>query len=132
MKNNLPALLNEIVNFLRDESIDLSKRARGGRLNSAFNEDGFSILISRFKCIIQPNIRDWMDFSFEENGIFYPVNIKVSTTNTTDNLNCKLGIYYAITAKIPHFNNIIDWDQYFRVLSENLSKSSKDIFFTCK
>ena len=38
-------------------------------------------------------MRDWVDFSFYENNVFYPVNIKVSTTETTDNLNCKLHIY---------------------------------------
>lgn len=59
MKNNLPALLNEIVNFIRDKRINLSKQARDGRLNSAFNEDEiFSLLTSKFKCIVQPNIRD--------------------------------------------------------------------------
>ena len=38
-------------------------------------------------------MRDWVDFSFYENNVFYPVNIKVSTTKTTDNLNCKLKVY---------------------------------------
>lgn len=74
-------------------------------------------------------MRDWVDFSFEENGIFYPVNIKVSTTKTTDNLNCKLGIYYALTGKLPPFGNGVGWEQYFKTLRDNLVENDRDYYF---
>lgn len=57
------------------------------------------------------------------------MNIKVSTTNTTDNLNCKLGIYYALTGKIQPFNNGVSWEIYFKTLSENLGENNKDYYF---
>lgn len=61
MKNNLPVLLDEIVNFIRDEGINLSKQARDGRLNPAVNEDQVFELLekeNRFKYINLLNIRD--------------------------------------------------------------------------
>lgn len=79
--------------------------------------------------INRPSMRDWVDFSFTENDNFIPVNIKVSTTKTADNLNCKLGIYYALTGKIPTFNNGISWEQYFKNLYENLQENNKDYYF---
>ncbi len=74
-------------------------------------------------------MRDWVDFSFVKNDIFYPVNIKVSTTKTADNLNCKLGIYYALTGKIPYFNNGIVWEEYFKNLSQNIASNITDYYF---
>lgn len=129
MSQVIPHLLIQIVDFLKKSPVALSKQSRDGRINSAFNEDEiFKCLETNF-AINRPNMRDWVDFSFEENNIFYPVNIKVSTTKTTDNLNCKLGIYYALTGKIPPFGNGVSWDCYFKSLKENIQKNSKDYYF---
>ncbi|WP_334090175.1 restriction endonuclease [Helicobacter typhlonius] len=129
MSQVIPHLLIQIVDFLKRSPVALSKQSRDGRINSAFNEDEiFKCLETNF-AINRPNMRDWVDFSFEENNIFYPVNIKVSTTKTTDNLNCKLGIYYALTGKIPPFGNGVSWDCYFKSLKENIQQNSKDYYF---
>ncbi|WP_334089039.1 restriction endonuclease, partial [Helicobacter typhlonius] len=129
MSQVIPHLLIQIVDFLKKSPVALSKQSRDGRINSAFNEDEiFKCLETNF-AINRPNMRDWVDFSFEENNIFYPVNIKVSTTKTTDNLNCKLGIYYALTGKIPPFGNGVSWDCYFKSLKENIQQNSKDYYF---
>lgn len=125
----IPKLLNDIVVFLRCNPFKLSQNSRDGRINSAFNEDEvFHLIESKFN-INRPNMRDWVDFSFEENGNFIPVNIKVSTTKTADNLNCKLGIYYALTGKIPTFGNGISWEQYFKNLNEDLKENNQDYYF---
>ncbi len=127
---NLPNLLNEMVNFLRSQNLTLSKASRDGRINSAFNEDEiFTLLETNFADVKRPNMRDWVDFSFEENGQFYPVNIKVSTMKTRDNVNCKLGIYYALTGKEPDFDNEIKWADFFSTLRENMQENSKDYYF---
>lgn len=125
----LPKLLCEMVAFLRKQNLHLSRSSQDGRINSAFNEDEIFNLLEANFAINRPNMRDWVDFSFEVEGAFYPVNIKVSTTQTTDNLNCKLGIYYALTGQIPPFSNGVDWETYFRTLSENLQENSKDYYF---
>lgn len=124
-----PNLLTEMVDFLRTQNLHLSNASRDGRINSAFNEDEiFNLLEANFD-INRPNMRDWVDFSFEENEQFYPINIKVSTTHTTDNLNCKLGIYYALTGQIPPFSNGVDWESYFCALRKNLKPNPKDYYF---
>lgn len=125
----LPNLLVEIVTFLQKKNLYLNRQSRDGRINSAFNEDEIFNLLDFHFAINRPSMRDWMDFSFEENNIFYPVNIKVSTTKTTDNLNCKLGIYYALTGKIPPFGNGVSWEIYFKTLKENLATNDRDYYF---
>lgn len=125
-----PNLLNEICDFLKNYHLNLSQTTRDGRLNSAFNEDEIlEIILQNGFNVNRPNIRDWIDFSFEENGKFYPVNIKVTTTKTADNLNCKLGIYYALTGTLPNFGNGISWENYFKNLSENLRENNSDYYF---
>ena len=125
----LPQMLLKMVDFLRTQNFTLSIQSRDGRINSAFNEDEIFILLSQNFSINRPNMRDWVDFSFIENEIFIPVNIKVSTTETADNLNCKLGIYYALTGQIPPFNNGVSWENYFKTLSENLQENTTDYYF---
>lgn len=125
----IPNLLVQIVEFLKQSPIALSKQSRDGRINSAFNEDEIFKRLRLNFAINRPNMRDWVDFSFEENSIFYPVNIKVSTTKTTDNLNCKLRIYYALTGKIPPFGNGVSWDCYFTNLKENIQENTNDYYF---
>lgn len=126
--NSLPNLLCKMVEFLQKQSLILSKNSRDGRINSAFNEDEiFNLLHAHFD-INRPNMRDWFDFSFEENENFYPVNIKI-TNLSTDNLNCKLGIYYALTGKLPHFDNEIRWANFFSTIKENLAENSQDYYF---
>lgn len=125
----LPQTLLEMVEFLKKQNLSLSIQSRDGRINSAFNEDEIFTLLSQNFNINRPNMRDWVDFSFSENEVFIPVNIKVSTTKTADNLNCKLGIYYALTGQIPPFNNSVFWDNYFRALRENLQENNVDYYF---
>ena len=124
-----PQMLFEIVEFLKEQNLHLSTRSRDGRINSAFNEDEVFSLLEQNFAINRPNMRDWVDFSFIQNEVFIPVNIKVSTTKTADNLNCKLGIYYALTGQIPPFNNTVSWENYFKTLSENLKANNADYYF---
>lgn len=125
----LPKALKNIVNFLQKYDFNLSHKSRDGRINSAFNEDEIADIINKNFNINRPKIRDWVDFSFEENGVFYPVNIKITTTKTADNLNCKLGIYYALTGDLPPFGNEVVWDTYFKNLAKNLKPTSADYYF---
>lgn len=82
--------LEEICNFLKNQNFNLSKQSRDGRINSAFNEDEiFNQIVQNFDNIIYPQKRDWYDFAFKDNDIFYPVNIKI-TNLQTDNLNCQI------------------------------------------
>lgn len=123
-------ILEKISDCLKNIDFDLSEENRDGRINSAVNEDELlSIIKPRFPLIEYPKKRDWKDFSFEENGQYIPVNIKITKTDTTDNLNCKVGIYYALTGKIPNFDNQIDWGNYLKNLRQDITPNNKDYYF---
>ena len=61
----LPKLLCEMVAFLQRQNLHLSRNSRDGRINSAFNEDEIFNLLEANFAINRPNMRDWVDFSFE-------------------------------------------------------------------
>ncbi|RVZ78376.1 restriction endonuclease [Helicobacter pylori] len=124
----IPTRLNEIAEFLKTNPYHLSQPLQDGRLNSSVNEEEILNTIKDYFPIQLPKAREWWDFSFEENDIFYPVNI--TTTKTADNLNCKLGIYYALCGLVPEFNNEIAWEKYFQKLHKDLGKNTdRDYYF---
>ncbi|GAA7695191.1 hypothetical protein JP0153_14230 [Helicobacter pylori] len=124
----IPTQLNEIAKFLKTNPYNLSQPLQDGRLNPSINEEEILNAIKHFFPIQLPKAREWWDFSFEENDIFYPVNI--TTTKTADNLNCKLGIYYALCGLLPTFNNEIAWEKYFQKLHKDLGKNTdRDYYF---
>ncbi|WP_208371744.1 restriction endonuclease [Helicobacter pylori] len=126
----IPTQLNEIAEFLKTNPYNLSQPLQDGRLNSSVNEEEILNTIKDYFPIQLPKSREWWDFSFEENDIFYPVNIKTTTTKTADNLNGKLGIYYALCGLVPEFNNEIAWEKYFQKLHKDLGKNTdRDYYF---
>ncbi|EMJ43190.1 hypothetical protein [Helicobacter pylori] len=126
----IPTQLNGIAEFLRTSPYSLSQPLQDGRLNSSVNEEEILNTIKDYFPIQLPRVREWWDFSFEENDIFYPVNIKTTTTKTADNLNCKLGIYYALCGLLPEFNNEIAWEKYFHKLHKDLgTNTNRDYYF---
>ncbi len=126
----IPTQLNEIAEFLKTNPYNLSQPLQDGRLNSSVNEEEILNTIKDHFPIQLPKAREWWDFSFEENDIFYPVNIKTTTTKTADNLNGKLGIYYALCDLVPTFNNEIAWEKYFQKLHKDLGKNTnRDYYF---
>ncbi len=126
----IPTQLNEIAEFLKTNPYNLSQPLQDGRLNPSVNEEEILNTIKHSFRIQLPKVREWWDFSFKENDIFYPVNIKTTTTKTADNLNCKSGIYYALCGLLPTFNNEIAWEKYFQKLHKDLGKNTdRDYYF---
>ncbi|WP_120862953.1 restriction endonuclease [Helicobacter pylori] len=126
----IPTQLNKIAEFLKTNPYNLSQPLQDGRLNPSVNEEEILNTIKDYFPIQLPKAREWWDFSFEENDIFYPVNIKTTTTKTADNLNGKLGIYYALCGLVPEFNNEITWEKYFQKLHKDLGKNTnRDYYF---
>ncbi|MFP6146590.1 restriction endonuclease [Helicobacter pylori] len=124
----IPTQLNE--EFLKTNPYNLSQPLQDGRLNSSVNEEEILNTIKDYFPIQLPKAREWWDFSFKKNDIFYPVNIKTTTTKTADNLNGKLGIYYALCGLVPEFNNEIAWEKYFQKLHKDLGKNTnRDYYF---
>lgn len=158
--------LGIIESGLKKEGVVLPHLANDERLSSAVNEGNVKRLVRKIakesaffsekglKISDQneKNNRAWYDFAIEGDGIFIPVNIKITSGKCPDNLSCKLGIFYALTGKRPEsagVSNGIGWeafatalakclkekergkdngkDYYFLVISKN---DNKDVFFS--
>ena len=128
----LPKELTAIANYLSANPVAISRKFADGRINASANEDEIISVIGKNFDIHKPKARAWYDFSLTAGGILYPVNIKVADVMSgyADNLNCKLGIYYALTGQEPDFANEIRWSDYFRRLRENIgARKNRDYFF---
>lgn len=132
----VPPILADIALHLSTHRFRISAQNHDGRINSAINEDEVLNFIDRsFRfpkgySLVRPQARDWFDFAIEGDRQFLPINIKVTTTDTVDNLNCKLGIYYALTGLKPAFGNGISWLPFFSKLNASFGKyQDKDYYF---
>ncbi len=126
----IPKILMEMKEHLVLTAIQLEKRHADGRLNSAINEEQILEVLRKKFSIEEPEAREWYDFIAVDGKFKFPVNIKVSTLETTDNVQCKLGIYYALTGKWPDFSNGIAWESFFKRVKSDLNYSeSGDYFF---
>ncbi len=137
-------ILNIIVAFLSEHGIEYTAIMDDGRVNSAINEEQVKAVVEQ--CFnqnhilrdggykyVSADIRDWYDFGVGKEGdsdFFIPVNIKVSVLNT-DNLNCKLGIYYALTGVLPNgMSNEIQWEPFCRALHRDINtRTDGDYYF---
>jgi hypothetical protein len=126
-----PQILNEMILHLKNINATkyLSNNFDDGRINSIANEDEILKILETEFNVLKPRARDWYDFAIEENGNFYPVNIKITNTKGNDNLSSKLGLYYALTGKIPSFPNEIKWGLFFQELGNNIEKNNLDYYF---
>jgi hypothetical protein len=127
---SIPTELSTIADYLKQQTVKLSSPFSDGRINSSINEDEIIKNLQNKFDIVVPKSRAWYDFAVETKENFYPVNIKITDTTHADNLNCKLGIYYALTGMLPDFPNETNWLSYFEKLKENLGKNKdKDYYF---
>ena len=126
----IPRQISDICQYLCARNFSLSKLTSDGRLNAAINEDEVISVIREKFDIIVPRSRAWYDFAIEDGQDFIPVNIKVTDTTHADNLNCKLGLYYALTGRKPAFQNEIAWLPYFEELHKNFGyDKTHDYYF---
>ncbi len=129
-KTKIPFVITEICNYLSETKLHLSSQFSDGRINASINEDEILKALELKFDFIRPRARAWYDFAVEENQEFYPINIKVTDTTHADNLNCKLGIYYALTGIIPSFPNETGWLSFFERLKEDFgTNENKDYYF---
>lgn len=126
----IPQQLTEIRDFLASNGVQLSKQFQDGRINASINEDEIIKAIRSKFDIDLPPPRYWYDFAILNGNEKIPVNIKITSTSTADNVQCKLGMYYALTGIWPKFANETPWADYFALLKRGLSTSTeKDYYF---
>ena len=125
----IPQELTDIQNFLVSNAVQLSRQFQDGRINASINEDEIIKAIKSKFDIELPPPRHWYDFAIKKGSERIPVNIKVTSTATADNVQCKLGMYYALTGIWPTFANEMPWGDYFALLKRDLNTKTDNDYY---
>jgi len=99
-KKQLPLIMYKIKKYIEYQSLQLSTTNEDGRINSCFDEDiVIKLLIAKFGNKIQkPEKRHWYDILvYDYIYGWIPVNIKSTTTLTSDNTGNLAMCVYAYT-----------------------------------
>jgi hypothetical protein len=99
----LPCIMYIIQNYLKSKSFQFSNQNEDGRINSCVDEDEIiKLLTERFdNKIKKPKIRMWYDIlAFDHMYGWIPINIKTTTTITSDNTGNLAMCVYAYTDEI--------------------------------
>ena len=99
----LPLIMYKIKKYLKILAFQFSTQNEDGRINSCIDEDEvIKLLIENFgDKIIKPKIRMWYDIlAFDYMYGWIPINIKTTTTITSDNTGNLAMCVYAYTNEI--------------------------------
>jgi hypothetical protein len=99
----LPLIMYKIQKYLKSQEFQFSNQNEDGRINSCMDEDQLiKLLIKQFgEKIKKPKIRMWYDISaFDYMYGWIPINIKTTTTMTSDNTGNLAMCVYAYTNEI--------------------------------
>ena len=99
----LPLIIYIIKEYLKSNAIHFSTQNEDGRINSCIDEDTvIKLLIEKFcNKIKKPKIRMWYDIlAFDYMYGWVPINIKTTTTITSDNTGNLAMCVYAYTDEI--------------------------------
>lgn len=139
----IPEILSLMKKYLEESIYDLHTENRDGRINSSISEDIIiEILQKQFRENIEvPKHRCWYDILVKDVCLEIPVNIKITTTKTADNIGNLAPCVYAYTnhnmrlrknynngqlseilvkkIKNKEYNTIITRDYWFFVVNKN-------------
>jgi hypothetical protein len=99
----LPLIMYKIKRHLQTQSFTFSTQNEDGRINSCVDEDKvIAILVEKFgDKIKKPKIRMWYDIlAFDSMYGWLPINIKTTTTTTSDNTGNLAMCVYAYTDEL--------------------------------
>lgn len=108
-----------------------------GRLDSAESE---SVVIHHLKELFQgtevevheaPDKRWWYDVLIKYKNEIYPINIKITSGVSYDNISSKQGLFYALTGIWPEGQSgLTRWESYNTLLTKNFNPvSNTDYYF---
>ncbi|AET72985.1 hypothetical protein PGAG_00096 [Phaeocystis globosa virus 12T] len=103
----LPLIMYKIKKYLKLQAFQFSTQNEDGRINSCIDEDEvIKLLIEKFGGKIKkPKIRMWYDIlAFDYMYGWVPINIKTTTTITSDNTGNLAMCVYAYTNEILDIN----------------------------
>lgn len=134
----LPLIMYKIQKYLQSKSIQLSTQNEDGRINSCIDEDVvLSALIEMFgNKIKKPKIRMWYDLlAFDYMYGWIPINIKTSTTSTSDNTGNLAMCVYAYTDEVLDIHRSYENGKMSEILFTKLKNkeyntiNKKDYYF---
>jgi hypothetical protein len=99
----MPLIMYKIKNFLKSQAFQFSNQNEDGRINSSIDEDEvIKLLVNKFgNKIKKPKIRMWYDIlALDYMYGWIPINIKTTTTLTSDNTGNLAMCVYAYTDEI--------------------------------
>jgi hypothetical protein len=136
----LPLIMYKIQKYLKLQSFQFSTQNDDGRINSCIDEDKvIKILVEKFgEKIKKPKIRMWYDIlAFDYMYGWIPINIKTTTTLTSDNTGNLAMCVYAYTNEMLDIHNNATYEngKMSDVLFKNLknknynTNNKKDYYF---
>jgi hypothetical protein len=132
-RRRIPERLLDIASWLARKKVKLVAGNENQRIDSVKNHSLIlHELSSQRQFQITPHGRPssgWFSFELGFESRRLPVKIKVSSFSRADNLNCKLGVYHALTGQRPEFADELAWERYFQLLKHNLDPESNEDFY---
>lgn len=143
MKNKINEVLDFIVNELSTNKLNLPSPVDGEKTDLIedkkilmqfllTNKNIASTLDQYGLKMVEAQADQEFDLSIESENEFYPISINptILRWKENDNLNCKWGIYYALTGQKP---NLIDeemnWNKFLNLLKNNAKENDQDYYF---
>lgn len=133
-KKTLPIIFNRVIGYLKSNKIVLHKNHADGRLNSCHDENIIVKLLKKRFNIIIPNCRMWYDIILIDGDNKYPINIKTTTMNTSDNIGNFATVVWAYTNYDMTLESICtngNMSTVFidSILNKDYNKSNRDYYF---
>ena len=136
----LPLIMYKIQNYLKLQTFQFSNKNEDGRINSCIDEAKVIILIiEKFGTRIKkPEKRHWYDIlAYDYMYGWIPINIKTTTTLTSDNTGNLAMCVYAYTDEILDIHRVKSYDngKMSNILFNKLKKkeynfnNKKDYYF---
>lgn len=143
MKNKINEILDFIVNELAENKLNLSLPTDGKTTDLIedrktliqfllSNKNIASTLDQYGLKMVEAQADQEFDLSIESENEFYPISLHptILRWKENDNLNCKWGIYYALTGEKPNFvDEEISWNKFLDLLKNNAKENDQDYYF---
>jgi hypothetical protein len=128
----MPLIMYKIQYYLKSQDIQFSNQNEDGRINSCIDEDIIiKLLINKFNNKIKkPKIRMWFDIlAFDYIYGWIPINIKTTTTLTSDNTGNLAMCVYAYTDEMLdiHRNKSYENGKMSEILFNKLKNNKLNI-----
>jgi hypothetical protein len=131
---HMPLIMYKIQKYLKSSSLYFSNQSEDGRINSSIDEDEIiKILNKKFRNKIKkPKIRMWYDIlAYDYLYGWIPINIKTTTTITSDNTGNLAMCVYAYTNELLdiHRNKSYDNGKMSDILNKQYNKNNKKDYY---